>query len=435
MDRAELSRRLGHAAAFSQGNAFGWPAGRVVAEREPAQFIARFGTAVAAGGPVFLADPNWGEVERAQFQALIAQAAGPGLVESLGAGLVEVSMAGCQPARLECGWLCIPTGGSSGNLRLARHDAATLAAAVGGFCTHFGVTRVNAVGLLPLHHVSGLMAWLRTVLTGGTYLPCSSKSVEAGERPAVPAGQSDWFLSLVPTQLQRLLGDPAAEAWLRGFRAVFVGGGPAWPELIEAGARARLPLAFAYGMTETAAMITALRPEEFLAGGRGCGTVLPHAWLELAPDEDGRLVLGGASLFRGYWPETRTGDFWASEDLGRFDEHGSLQVLGRRDALIISGGEKVDPAEVEAALRASGRFSDVVVLGVPDARWGAVVVACYPAGGGPMGSEPGLLELAAYKRPKRYVGVPDWPRNAQGKVNRAALRAWVVAAAGGELRG
>ena len=420
MERVELNRLLGATPPpFASGSA---EMGGVVAEREPARFIARFAEAVAARGPVFLADPNWGEVEQAQFQAIIAQTPLPEPTEA------ELQAAGGQLAQLDRGWLCIPTGGSSGNLRLARHDSATLAAAVRGFCTHFGVTQVNAVGLLPLHHVSGLMAWMRTVMTGGTYLPWSWKAVEAGERPLLPTVTGDWFLSLVPTQLQRLLGNAEAEAWLRGFRAVFVGGGPAWPELIEAGARARLPLAFAFGMTETAAMITALRPEEFLAGGRGCGTVLPHSRLELAADEDGRIVLGGASLFRGYWPETRTGESWATEDLGRFDEHGSLQVLGRRDALIISGGEKVDPAEVEAALRMAGLFSDVVVVGVADAVWGEEVVACYPACDGALAAEPELGQLAAFKRPKRYVAVPDWPRNAQGKVNRAALRAWLVAA-------
>lgn len=420
MDRAELSRLLGWTPAQSPSPVSWSPEGCVVAEREPVQFIARFGEAVAAGGPVFLADPNWGEGERAQLQALLRQT--PGSAPSEGG-------AGEPRWPLEYGWLGIPTGGSSGHLRLVRHDAATLAAAVRGFCTHFGVTRINAVGLLPLHHVSGLMAWLRTVMTGGTYLPCSWKAVEGGERPGLPAGPGDWFLSLVPTQLQRLLGDPAAEAWLRGFRAVFVGGGPAWPELLEAGARARLPLAFAYGMTETAAMVTALRPDEFLAGGRGCGAVLPHAHLKVAANE-GRIVVGGASLFRGYWPETRTGNVWASEDWGRFDDHGNLQVLGRLDAVIITGGEKVNPAEVEEALRASGRFSDVVVLGVPDPRWGAAVVACYPASDGGMQAQPALPQLAAYKHPKRYVGVPAWPRNAQGKVNRVALRAWLVATEG-----
>jgi O-succinylbenzoic acid--CoA ligase len=422
MDRVELIRLLGAIPPpFASGSA---AMGVVVTEREPARFIARFTEAVSGGGPVFLADPNWGEVERAQFQAIIAQTPLPESTEA------ELQAAGGQQAQLDRGWLCIPTGGSSGKLRLARHDSATLAAAVRGLCTHFGVIQVNAVGLLPLHHVSGLMAWMRTVITGGTYLPWSWKAVEAGERPALPLGKGDWFLSLVPTQLQRLLGNAEAEDWLRGFRAVFVGGGPAWPELIEASARARLPLAFAYGMTESAAMVTALRPEEFLAGGRGCGKVLPHAQLEWA-DAEGRIVLGGASLFRGYWPETRTGESWATEDLGRFDSHGSLHVLGRRDALIISGGEKVDPAEVEAALRLTGLFLDVVVVGEADAVWGEVVVACYPACEGEVKVAPELGQLAAYKRPKRYVAVPDWPRNAQGKVNRAALRAWLVAAAEG----
>jgi O-succinylbenzoic acid--CoA ligase len=410
MERAELSRLLGASLL-----AFPATAGIVVAEREPALFIARFTEAVTAGGPVFLADPSWGEVERAQFLALISQTPLP-----------SESPVDGQRSYPERGWLCIPTGGSSGNLRLARHDSATLAAAVRGFCTHFGVTQVNAVGLLPLHHVSGLMAWLRTVMTGGTYLPWSWKAVETGERPALPAGQGDWFLSLVPTQLQRMLGDSAAEAWLREFRAVFVGGGPAWPELVEAGARARLPLAFAYGMTETAAMVTALRPEEFLAGARGCGAVLPHARLEWADGDQERITIGGTSLFRGYWPETRTGDWWATEDLGRWDRFGSLQVLGRRDALIITGGEKVNPAEVEAALLATGQFVDVVVVGLPDARWGEMVVACYPAGDGPLQTEPELLQLAAFKRPKRYVAVPNWPRTAQGKVNLSALRALLV---------
>ena len=111
--------------------------------------------------------------------------------------------------------------------------------------------------------------------------------------------------------------------------------------------------------------------------------------------------------------------------MGRFDSQGSLHVLGRRDALIITGGEKVDPAEVEAALRLTGFFSDVVVVGEADARWGELVVACYPACDGAVKAEPELKQLAAYKRPKRYVAVPDWTRNAQGKVNRAALRAWL----------
>ncbi|MFA6962621.1 MAG: AMP-binding protein [Opitutaceae bacterium] len=396
MERADLIRLLGATPRLGE------PRDVVVEACEPQAFIDRFTEAVAVGGTVFLADPAWGEQERAQFNALVASDRRP-------------------PAA--GGWLCIPTGGSSGNLKLARHDEETVSAAVNGFCAHFGVTRVNAIGLLPLYHVSGFMAWMRTVLTGGAYLPAAWRSVAGGERPPLTANDGDWFLSLVPTQLQRMLGDREAEDWLRGFRGVFIGGGPAWPALVEAGAKARLPLAFSYGMTETAAMVAALRPAEFLDGRRGSGAALPHAALGL--DGEGRIIIEAESLFRGYWPETRQAGPWPTEDLGRFDEHGSLHVLGRRDALIITGGEKVDPGEVEAVLRSVGGLADVVVLGVPDAEWGEVVVACYPGDVDAALQTQPLETLAHYKRPKRYVAVPaaDWPRNAQGKVNRAALRA------------
>jgi O-succinylbenzoic acid--CoA ligase len=176
-------------------------------------------------------------------------------------------------------------------------------------------------------------------------------------------------------------------------------------------------------MTETAAMVAALRPEEFLRGRRGCGSALPHA--SLALNEDGVIRVTAESLFRGYHPGWReAAGAWSTEDLGRFDQQGGLHVLGRRDAVIISGGKKVEPADVEAVLRSTGQFSDVAVVGVPDAEWGEAVVACYPDGM----KEPDLAcveqrlacELAPHKRPKHYVPVA-WPRNAQGKVSRAAL--------------
>ena len=361
--------------------------------------MAALAQAVAGQGPVFLGDPAWRAAERETLARHLAWPEEPS----------------------EHGWLMIPSGGTSGALKFARHDQDTIAAAVRGFCAHFQVPQVNCVGVLPLHHVSGLMAWMRTALTGGAYLPWDWKRLERGERPALP-GSGWWSLSLVPTQLQRLLGSADGAGWLHGFSTVFVGGGPLWPDLAEAARRAGLRLSAGYGMTETAAMVTALRPEEFLAGGEGCGPALPHA--RVAVDGEGRISIAGESLFRGYFPEWRAARSLATEDLGRFDAAGSLHVLGRRDALIISGGKKVDPAEVERALRASGAFADVAVVGIPDPEWGQAVVACYPsgqAGPDPSGVERGLENLAAYKRPRRYIAVADWPRNAQGKLNRAEL--------------
>ena len=374
---------------------------------ERAELIARLrevaGPAlVERGSACFLIDPQWGERERAQWAALAER--------------VPENWDGRE------GWLCIPTGGSAGAMKLARHDERTLGAAVEGFCAHFGVERVDALGLLPVWHVSGLVAWARCVWTGGVYRVANWKDVEAGRRPGALEGG---FLSLVPTQLARLLGDAQAEAWLRSFRAVFVGGGPAWPELLAAGRAAGLPLSFSYGMTETAAMVAALRPEEFLAGGDGVGTVLPHA--RITAEADGRLVIDATSLFCGYWPETREAGPWRTDDLGEIDAEGRLQVRGRADALIITGGEKVDPAEVAAALRAV--LPGVEVVGVPHSEWGSEVVALYPLAAGAAAVSEIVWraalagKLAAAKVPKRLVAVPAgaWPRSAPGKVNRAAL--------------
>ncbi len=360
---------------------------------------------VERDGAWFLVDPGWGERERAQWAALAER----------------------RPENWDGkrGWLCVPTGGSSGAMKLARHDEFTLGAAVKGFCAHFGVGRVDALGVLPAWHVSGLMAWARCAWTGGEYRAAKWKEVEAGiERGATSGGQGA-FLSLVPTQLARLLGDAEAEAWLRRFRAVLVGGGAAWPELLARARAAGAPVAMCYGMTETAALVAAQRPEEFLAGDDSCGVALPHA--RLATDEEGRLDIEAASLFFGYWPEAREAGAWRTDDAGEIDRQGRVRVRGRADALIISGGEKVNPAEVEAALRAAGgaRLADVAVVGVPSAEWGSevVAVAC-----GDAATEAALRAglagaLAPAKRPKRYVWVAaaEWPRDARGKLNRAAL--------------
>lgn len=403
MDRAELALLLGAPAGLA-AEPRGAPS--VVESSDPARFMASLARAAAEGGMVFLADPAWGAGERAQAAAI-------------------QSKIDQQKSENRRGWLCLPTGGTSGRLRFARHDEETLAAAVGGFSRHFGVARVNTIGVLPLHHVSGLMGWMRAALTGGTFVPWSGKDLEQGQCPDLPQG--DWFLSLVPTQLQRLLGAAATVNWLHRFRAVLVGGGPVGTALLELAAVARLPLAPSYGMTETAAMVTALRPEEFLGGARSSGVAMPHAQVKIEADEVIRIT--GESLFRGYYPEWRSAGqqsrSFQTEDLGRLDAAGHLHVHGRRDAVIITGGEKVHAEEVEAALRATGEFAEVAVVGVADPQWGHRVIACYPGTIKPdFGKVERLIcsQLSAPKRPKSFVALDAWPANAQNKVWRAELR-------------
>lgn len=332
----------------------------------------------------------------------------------------------------ETGWLCLPTGGTSGGIRFARHDEQTLSVSIAGFCAHFDIGQVNALDVLPAHHVSGLMARIRCAATKGEHVSWSWKQLEAGEWPKLATKADGWFLSLVPTQLQRLLGNKAAVENLQRFRAVFVGGGPFWTELADSATAAGVPVVVAYGMTETGAMVVAQLPADFAAGDRSCGRPMPHARVEVVDDESGEILpqgstglvrITGESLFRGYWPE-RGMQSVLTDDLGRFDADGRLSILGRRDAVIITGGKKVHPMEVEAALRLSGEFTDIAVIGVPDPQWGSAVVACFP----PSAKTPdrgkiesALAGLAVYKRPKKILSISPWPLNAVGKLNRAAL--------------
>ena len=396
MERAELARLLG-------GKTPRQPARRIlISEAEPRKFMAAFAGAVAGDAEIFLCDPKWGAAERAQVDEL------------LGSGLPAPGS--------QLGYLMIPTGGTGGRVRFARHDAATIAAAVRGFSAHFSLSQINAAGVLPLHHVSGLMGWMRCALTGGEYRPLDWKAIEGGTLPLLPVKIHGWVLSLVPTQLERLLHRAAAVAWLRKFRIIFIGGGPTWPELLDQAAALKLPLSPGYGMTESAAMLAALRPEDFLAGARSCGTVLPHVTVQIRGD--GGISVGGESLFRGYYPNWRTGEIFNAEDGGWLEKGRYLHVTGRRDALIISGGEKIDPEEVAAVLRNSGELPDVVVMGVPDPEWGQVVIAVYPESAQPKLKKVGEVMnrlLAPAKRPKLFVPLARWPVNDEGKVNRAEV--------------
>ena len=395
MERAELVRYLGNPLpAFAERT--------VIAETNPRRFMAAFAAAAAGGGEVFLADPAWGDREKVQLEALLA--------------------ANPSSKQAERGWLMIPTGGSSGAIRFARHDQHTIAAAVDGFKKHFCIGHVHALGLLPLHHVSGFMAWMRCALSGGEYVPAGWKSVEAGTWPELPERPGGWVVSLVPTQLERLMRDDRGIERLRQFRCIFLGGAPAWNTLLEEAADTGLRISTGYGMTETAAMATGLHPEEFQAGNRNNGRALPHVQVRIA--DDGRILLAGESLFHGYFPDWRSGGEFSTEDTGLLDASGHLSVFGRLDGVIISGGEKIRPEEVEAVLRSTEQFVDVKVLGVPDEEWGQMLVAAYAPGREPDWSlVQGRLErdLSAYKRPKRFLPIAPWPRNQQGKVNRQEL--------------
>lgn len=336
----------------------------------------------------------------------------------------------------------VATGGTSGQLRFVMHRWTGLLTAVQGFQQHFQCPSLHAYCVLPVFHVSGLMQALRVLAGEGQLALQPYAHLKTGQRWTLPQG--DRFLSLVPTQLSQVMtqGEPAYR-WLRTFTAVLLGGAPAWPALLHQARCHRLPLAPTYGMTETAAQVATLHPTDFLQGCHSSGPPLPHVQLHLdhaASTGPSRSVLAPpsatdaqpirlrtAALGLGYLSTTGWHPLtqpWSTDDLGYLDQQGHLQVVGRSSGKIITGGENVFPAAVEAVLWATGQVQDVAVVGLPDAHWGECVTAMVVLA---PGTTLAALQTAAtpdllpHQRPKHWLAVAALPRTGQHKLNRPAI--------------
>lgn len=413
------------------------PAGRphtvLLLESDATDFLAGFFAACAAQCCVYLGNPHWTATDYQQVMTL----AKPDLIWSNGTTEWLPPASILQPSTFPCPAfpaILIPTGGSSGQVRFAIHSWDTLTAAVAGFSRYFAQNPVNSCCVLPLHHVSGLMQALRSFISGGTLAIFPFKSLEMGTGSLIDLATfepADFFLSLVPTQLQRLLRSPQSTAWLAQFHTVFLGGAPAWTELLTQARQHHIRLAPTYGMTETAAQVATLKPEDFLQGQYSCGQALPHAQISICdelgnrldPDQIGRVVIRADSLAWGYMGDRPfSAGHFEPDDLGYLDDSGALHIVGRSSDKIITGGENVFASEVEAAIRATGLVQDVCVVGVGDRDWGEVVTAFYvphhPTTKTAQLSMALESMLSKFKQPKRWVAVLQIPRNAQGKINR-----------------
>ncbi|MBW4653960.1 MAG: AMP-binding protein [Kaiparowitsia implicata GSE-PSE-MK54-09C] len=423
----------------------------LLADSDPAALLAGLFAATLARCSLALGNPQWTATDWHRAIALLHPTHDWRSPE-----LSSVSLPPAQPphppSRLPLQpHLLIPTGGTSGQLRFVIHTWETLSASAYGFRQFLQRELVNSCCVLPLHHVSGLMQLVRSLLSGGTLTVHDYKALLQGNLP--PIQPADYVISLVPTQLQRLLDQPHTLDWLRQFHTVLLGGAPAWQALLDAAQQQRLPIALTYGMTETASQVATQSPEHFLQGQRSCGLALSHARIQiwdahgqlLPPLQVGEVRVEAASLGLGYLPLTALPSPFPTDDMGYVDEAGRLWIVGRSSDKIITGGENVFASEVEAAIRATGLVQDVAVLGVSDRHWGEVVTAVYvaqssnnsqPGGSQPDGSQSGdraeletaiaqhlCTTLAPAKRPKRWVALDQLPRNQQGKLNRAALKA------------
>jgi O-succinylbenzoic acid--CoA ligase len=208
---------------------------------------------------------------------------------------------------------------------------------------------------------------------------------------------------------------------------LLVGGAAAPPLLLAQAAARRLPIVVTYGCTETCSQIVATAyAHRYESAAWTAGRPLPTAQIRV---DDGRILVRGPMLMAGYLGEPPLApDAWFDTgDIGELDAGGALQVHARRADLIVSGGENVYPAEVEAALESCPGIRTAAVFGIDDPVWGQVVAALLVTEPGAAGTvELSLREhlarrLAPHKRPRRIAFVPALPLTPAGKLDRAAL--------------
>ena len=287
---------------------------------------------------------------------------------------------------------------------------------------------------MPAHHVAGLQVLVRSILAGttpavldlaGGFTP-ERFTAAAADHAAAAGTHARRYTALVPTQVARLLSDPAATAALAGYDAVLVGAAATPPSLLERAAAAGVRLVPTYGMSETSG---------------GCvyaGSPLPVSRVRI---EDGRVLLGGATLASGYlagdpggvFTTDETGGRWfRTDDAGHVDADGRLHVDGRLDDLVVTGGLKVAPRVVEdALLRHLPGVQDAVVVGAPDPEWGQVVCAALVLADA-TATKPTLADvraalreaLPAYALPRRLLVVETLPARGPGKPDRRAIGTW-----------
>jgi len=343
------------------------------------------------------------------------------------------------------------TSGTTGLPKGAMITNANLGSLVPEVCRlwEFDEDSVNLVAM-PLFHIGGSGWALNSFQAGGTAVLLADVSAEAILDAAVEHRFTNAFM--VPVVIQMVIEDPRlAQCDLSGLRCVVYGASPISPQLLERALNAlRCRFVQAYGLTETTGAITMLSAQDHelartrAALLRSCGR--PFPWVELrivdpetggdcAPGEVGEIWTRSPQTMAGYWrnPEAtaKTVDaagWLRTGDAACLDADGYVYIRDRINDMIITGGENVYPAEVEAVLAGHPAVAEAAVFGVPDERWGESVTAAIVPADGASATAAELIafsrdRLAHFKCPKAVELVDELPRNPSGKVLRRELRA------------
>jgi o-succinylbenzoate---CoA ligase len=399
----------------------------VLVDRTGPRLLELLAAALDGSGPAIA--PLDARLPPARLAALV-EALDPGSVE--GPDGVTTIRSGQEKGVAEGTAVIAPTSGSTGVPKGVELSAAALLHSARASLARIGAQPGERwLCCLPAVHIAGLQVLVRSLVSGTDPVLAERADVQT------VAASGCAHVSLVPTQLQRLLGSREGDLStpLTGFRSVLLGGAAAPAGLLDAARAARVPVVTTYGMTETSG---------------GCVyDGIPLDGVRVRIGDDDRIWIAGPVLFSGYRQRGPGGDrgtgsppvsgglggvvppettWFRTGDLGRMDSAGRLAVRGRADDVINTGGYLVVPDEVAAVLQTCPGVRDVAVVGQPDLEWGARVVAVV-APADP--ADPPTLELLRlhvqqrlprYAAPSRVVMVDAVPMLPTGKHDLARLR-------------
>ncbi|NTU53919.1 MAG: o-succinylbenzoate--CoA ligase [Chlorobiaceae bacterium] len=265
---------------------------------------------------------------------------------------------------------------------------------------------------LPLYHVGGYSMLFKCLLGGGALAVASPESSLSESLERFPVTH----LSLVPTQLYRMLRSPGGAACLKQLKALLLGGSAVNENLLCEAIGEKLPLRLTYGSTEMSTQVsTSSAP--VTSPTADSGTLLPYREAMIAPD--GEILVKGPCLFIGYLDDVRlrsardTRGWFHTGDMGSISEQGLLTVLGRKDNMFISGGENIHPEEIEKALCSIDGIEEAVVVPAPDAEYGMRPVAWIRVEGNKEPTDDFITEnlrksIGKLKTPVRFTRVTEW---------------------------
>ncbi|UOF90237.1 o-succinylbenzoate--CoA ligase [Fodinisporobacter ferrooxydans] len=292
---------------------------------------------------------------------------------------------------------------------------------------------------VPMFHVSGLSILMRSVMYGIAMVVLESFDPKQVNDAIIR--QHVTIVSVVSAMLKQMVDEleDSHRRYPETFRCMLLGGGPAPLPILEACKAFDIPIYQTYGMTETASQIVTLSPEYMLQKLGSAGKPLFQAQLQIVQDGEvqkpmqaGEILVKGPNVTKGYWNRADatahvfTQGWLHTGDIGYLDEDGFLYVLDRRSDLIVSGGENIYPAELEAVLLSHPAILEAGVTGMEDPVWGKIPAAFVKIRPGQIIDEKELKtfcfgKLASYKIPKCFYSVVQLPRNASNKLLRREL--------------